>query len=641
MRPARRIVFSGSAQPTPDMNRTAPHIATGDLRMGDDGTPFSQRFGDVYYSADGGLSETRHTFLGGNRLPERWCGVERFTIIETGFGTGLNFLATWREWQVSAPAGARLHYVSVERHPLQRDDLAAACARWPELASLAHELLRVYPPPVPGFHRLHLAGGGVALTLLFGDASAMLAQLDAAADAFFLDGFAPAKNPEMWTSAVLRELARLAAPGATLATYTVAGAVRSGLMDVGFHVEKQAGFGRKREMLAGVFTSASRRQAERAVTHRHVAVIGAGLAGTACAARLAARGWTVDLIERHAAAAREASGSPAGIVHPALLVDRRTRSAFTAAATLYMKRELKALGERPLPPFWQPTGVLQVCRDPRRLERLAHAAEHVGLPESVARLVDREEGSALVGARTGGRGFWFEDGCWAAAASVCEARIAAAGDRLRRVYQRTAMSLERTETGWRVLDGAGHLLSNAPVVVLANAANASRFASASLPVRPVRGQVTRLPSIAGSALRAPVCGDGYVTPALDGAFCLGATFDEDDPDPEVRTSDHAANLERLERMLPGFAPRCDPGTLSGWVGFRAMSPDRLPIVGPLSGDANAGLFACAALGARGLTWSALIAELIASMVTGDPLPVERHVADQLAPGRFAPESLRS
>ena len=120
----------------------------------------------------------------------------------------------------------------------------------------------------------------------------------------------------------------------------------------------------------------------------------------------------------------------------------------------------------------------------------------------------------------------------------------------------------------------------------------------------MRGQVTRLPSIAGKALRAPVCGDGYVTPALDGALCLGATFDEDDPDPEVRTSDHAANLERLERMLPGFAPRCDPATLSGWVGFRAMSPDRLPIVGRLSGTANAGLFACVALGARGLTWSA-------------------------------------
>ena len=196
------------------MNRTSPHIATGDLRVGDDGTPSSQRFGDVYYSADGGLGETRHTFLGGNGLPERWRGVERFTIVETGFGTGLNFLATWQ----------RMAALRARRRPpalcVGRETSAHAATisqppvrAWPELAPLAHELLRVYPPPVPGFHRLHLAGGRVALTLLFGDATAMLAQLDAAADAFFLDGFAPAKNPEMWTRAVLRELARLAAPG--------------------------------------------------------------------------------------------------------------------------------------------------------------------------------------------------------------------------------------------------------------------------------------------------------------------------------------------------------------------------------------------------------------------------------------------
>ncbi|MBL8541652.1 MAG: tRNA (5-methylaminomethyl-2-thiouridine)(34)-methyltransferase MnmD, partial [Betaproteobacteria bacterium] len=176
-----------------------PAVEPASLRLREDGVPYSERFQDVYFSAAGGLAETRHTFLLGNGLPERWTRAERFTIIECGFGTGLNFLATWQAWRSSAPAAARLHYVAVEKHPLSRADLERAAASWSELAVLSRALREVYPPAVPGFHRLHFDRDRVALTLLFGDAATMLAQLDARADAFFLDGFAPSKNPEMWT----------------------------------------------------------------------------------------------------------------------------------------------------------------------------------------------------------------------------------------------------------------------------------------------------------------------------------------------------------------------------------------------------------------------------------------------------------
>jgi tRNA 5-methylaminomethyl-2-thiouridine biosynthesis bifunctional protein len=219
-------------------------LVAAELRLCDDGVPFSERFDDVYFSAAGGLEETRHTFLLGNGLPQRWRYAEHFTIVEAGFGTGLNFLATWQAWSESARAGARLHYVSVEKHPLSPVDLGRIWASWPELATLARELIGVYPPPVPGFHRLHVDGGRVALTLLFGDATAMLERLDTRADAFFLDGFAPARNPDMWTDALFAELRRVAATGATLATYSVAGGVRRGLTNAGFRVEKRAGYGR-------------------------------------------------------------------------------------------------------------------------------------------------------------------------------------------------------------------------------------------------------------------------------------------------------------------------------------------------------------------------------------------------------------
>jgi tRNA 5-methylaminomethyl-2-thiouridine biosynthesis bifunctional protein len=616
----------------PDPHPAAVVLATPQLR--DDGVPFSGRFDDVYYSSGGGLAEARHTFLLGSGLPERWTHAGRFTIVEAGFGTGLNFLATWQAWRTSAPAGARLHYVAVEKHPLAREDLSRALAPWSELAPLAQSLICAYPPPVPGFHRLELGGHRAALTLLFGDAAAMLAQLDASADAFFLDGFAPAKNPEMWSSALFRELARLAAPGATLATYTVAGEVRRGLVTAGFRVEKRAGFARKREMLIGVFDGVPRHPRAVAPLPRHAAVIGAGLAGTACAQRLAARGWSVDLVERHPGPAREASANPAGILHPAPLLDRRTRSTFTAAATLYAKRELQASVGGARPPRWMPTGVLQVCRDPRRLERLVLACKSVGLPASVARPVDRDEGRARVGARTGGDGVWFEEGGWTLASGVCEARLDACGNAVRRVFQREAIRLERTSGGWRVRGAGGHVLSEAPVAVLANARDAMRFDTAcTLPLRPARGQITRLPEAQEQTLRAPVCGAGYVTPAVEGAHCIGATFDENDCDCDVRVEDHAGNLERLRRMLPDFASSHDPATLRGWVGIRAMSPDHLPFAGPMPGEGQAGLFACVGLGARGLTWSALLGELIASWLDGDPLPVERQLADQLVPGR--------
>jgi len=219
--------------------------------------PYSEAYGDIYHSAYGGPAQARHVFLGGNDLPGRWRGRERFTIVETGFGLGLNFLVTCAALLADTGAPASLHYISAEKHPFAKDDLAAALARYPELAPLAGELAAAWPAPVAGVHHLKLARGRVELTLLFGDAVEMLGGLDARADAFYLDGFAPAKNPELWSAAIARELARLAAPGATLATWTVARTVRERVAGAGFAVEKRPGFGRRREMLAGRYAGSA------------------------------------------------------------------------------------------------------------------------------------------------------------------------------------------------------------------------------------------------------------------------------------------------------------------------------------------------------------------------------------------------
>lgn len=615
------------------MPAAANPLVPAEIRVTESGDPISLRFDDVYHSAQNGLAETRHVFLQGSGLPRRWQDRDRFTIVETGFGSGLNFLAVWNEWRRSAPAASRLHYLSAEKHPLTRADLELALGRWSELKPLARELLRAYPPLIPGFHRLHFDRGRVNLTVLLGDAAEMLDGLAARADAFFLDGFAPSKNSAMWSDAVFRELARIAAPGATVATYTVAGDVRRGLEAAGFRVRKRPGFGAKREMLAGCFAGGAGPASGAVPAARRATVIGAGLAGTACAERLAERGWSVDLVERHEGPAREASGNPAGVLRPALTADWGPRNRITAAASLYARNQLLSLEHLGAQPAWAAGGVLQLARSEGQLESFRRGLERMALPREFARLVDTDEGSRLCGATVAGPGVWFEPGCWASARGVCEARLQAAGAAVHRIFHRAVVSLERGQGEWRVLDGDGSVIAAAPVLVLANAAAAGALAGApDLPLRRVRGQSTLVPAPAGRPLRAAVCREGCITPALSGFHCVGASFGENDPDPLPRGEDDAANLARIERMLPGFTAGLDPAAVVGWVGFRTMSPDRLPILGALGQDE--GLYACLALGARGLAWSALAGELVASQITGEPLPLERDLAAALGPERF-------
>ena len=221
------------------------------LEVTADGVPRSAIHGDVYHSAEGGPEQAAHVFLGGNDLPGRWQGRERFVVLEIGFGLGLNFLTTWHAWRNGTQASRRLHYIAVEKHPFTEPELAVVHARWPTLAALSNALRAQWPPPVAGAHELRFDDDAVALTLLLGDARECLPRIDAVADAVYLDGFAPDRNPEPWSAAVCAQLARLTRPGSTLATWSVAGGVRRRLAAAGFVVEKHRGFGHKREMLRG------------------------------------------------------------------------------------------------------------------------------------------------------------------------------------------------------------------------------------------------------------------------------------------------------------------------------------------------------------------------------------------------------
>lgn len=619
------------------------------LSFTEDGTPCSTEFGDVYHSRDGGLEQARFVFIGGNRLPERWQGRESFTIVETGFGLGLNFLATWAAWRDDPRQCGRLHFVSVERHPFTRTDLTVLHARWPELAAPAIELQAKWPVLTPGMHRLHLDGGRVILTLLFGDASELIPQLECRADAFYLDGFSPAINPELWSGALLRELPRLAAPGATLATWSVSGAVRRALTEAGFRCEKTAGFAGKREMLCAKFEQSTDTpvRAGGAPT-RHALVIGAGLAGSSIAHRLAERGWTVDVVDAAAGPGQGASGNLSGVLRPLPSLDDNRLARITRAGALYGLRHLERLSSQGLPVRWDACGVLHLARDPVHEEKQRRVVEAHRPPPEYLRFVERDEASALAAWPLPLGGWWFPGGGWVNPPSLCAANLAAFPTHVRGHFGRPMSRLERGTDCWVALDASGAEIAAAPVAILANGVGIRQIPQgAALPVRSARGQVTHLPASPGSPPKVVVCRLGYVSPEIDGIRCAGATFAVDDDETALRETDQRENLAKLAFILPGFGADLDPAHLDGRVGFRPASPDRLPMIGavpsvcsidrgmPLSDIPRyPDLYAVEGFGARGLVWASLAAELLASQLAGDPLPLERELVDAMDPARY-------
>jgi tRNA 5-methylaminomethyl-2-thiouridine biosynthesis bifunctional protein len=573
-----------------------------------EGIPYSEAYGDLYHSAAGGPAQAVHVFLHGNGLPGRWAGRERFVILETGFGAGVNFLTTWRTWRADRARCGRLHFVSVEAHPFSLSDLKEIHSRYEDLKDEAAELHALWPMLVPGAHRLEFDGGKVVLTLFFADIK-VTRELRLAADAFYLDGFAPARNPDMWSPAIMRNLSRLAAPGATAATWSVAAEVRHALEQTGFAVEKRPGFGGKREMLVARHQQRHQKQGQPTFSpKRTAAVVGAGLAGAALCERLCARGWDVTLYERHAAPAQEASGNHAGTFHPIVTPDDSVFARLTRNAFLLSLSRWKTLS----PVRWDPCGVLQLARDEKEEASQRKALAGLGLPPEYAQYATREEASAHAGVPLPASGVWFPSGGWIQPRSLVEAQLAACGDRLERRFSSTLEALPEGET-----------------VILANSFDAMKLQPVPhLRLRRVRGQLTHVPEDALEPPHAVVLRGGMVLPPVDGICVVGATYDIDDEDASVRSESHEGNLLRLQ-AITGSDVKSE--SLQGRVAFRAVAPDRVPVVGKLA----EGVYGAFAYGSRGLIWAALAAELIASELEGEPLPLEGKLADAMDPGRFA------
>jgi tRNA 5-methylaminomethyl-2-thiouridine biosynthesis bifunctional protein len=605
----------------------------------------------VYFSRESGIAEAHHVFLQHNHLQERWQSLSDalFTIGETGFGTGLNFLCAWQLWSQSAPPHARLHFVSTEKYPLSHDDLARALALWPELAAFSAPLLEQYRDLAPGWHHMVFDGGRVTLTLLIGDARSTLPELRAHVDAWFLDGFAPAKNPEMWAPELLTEIARLSSPHTTFSTFTSAGEVKRAMRSLGFEVEKVPGFGRKWEMLRGRYAGEHKVHTS---PERRAIVIGGGIAGTSSAHSLASRGWEVILIERHTGLAQEASGNPQGVLYPRLSghdipLSRAALSGYLH--TLALLRRLLPKGQD-----WDDCGLLQQAFNARESKRCDEVLER-GLPHDLVCAVDAAGASELVGVPMPHGGLWFPSGGWVHPAALCQALVNHPNIHIQTSVE--AIELQRHADLWQVR-GPQACLAEAAVVILAGANECRRFGQMiHLPLEPVRGQVTLLPATSESAaLKAVICTEGYISPARQGQHCTGASFAPNDTALDVRAEDHAQNLAMLKQLSPTLHQALalsSPANLLGRAALRCTTPDYLPMAGPmldaalvteryslgsrLSSDHLpwlSGLYVNTGHGSKGMLTAPLSAELIAAMLEGEPLPMDAGLARALDPNRF-------
>lgn len=639
--------------------------------------PFATRFGDVYYSRDDGLSESRHVFLGGCGFPEAWQSADQITVCELGFGTGLNFLVTWELWRRSRRPGARLHYIAVEGFPLTLNELSECLEPWAEVGELASALLDIYPHPQPGFQRVFPKCGDsddVVLTLLMGDAVEMLSQLECDVDAWFLDGFAPDKNAGMWQRKVFAEVARLSHTrngGSVLATYSVAGDVRRGLDAVGFDVARAPGHGRKREMLRGRFRGAPTTIKSHlqpwfakapAMRRGRAAIIGGGLAGANAAFALHRRGWETTVIDRRGLA-RETSGNPTAAIMPRLTAGAAMDGRFYAAALRFAG---DLFDEFPTAFHREQCGLLQLATTQAEAERQDAIATTGPLSRPMLTQVDAATASDVAGVALKYGGLHFPQSGWLEPSRLC----AALARDSHALLDADVAKLVHQDGLWRIYDREGRMLFEADVVVLANALGARKLPQTSwLPLDARRGQVTFAPPTARSAaLRCVLSYGGSITPVVRGTHSVGATFEPVDVDAadramDVRAGDHAHNLSLLEDVVPGLLAGVGADVLTGRAAVRCTSPDHLPIVGPLpvhtsflttfaelrhghpwtsypNADYLPGLYTLTGLGSHGVVSAPLAAELLASHITGESWPLERDLVNALHPSRFVVRDLK-
>lgn len=644
------------------------------------GTPVADDFDDVYFSNDSGLDETLHVFIKGNDLPLRWQAhtEAHFVIAETGFGTGLNCLVAMRAFDAFRQANPdhvlkHLYILTTEKFPLPYTALVQALNAFPALADYAHALTARYPMALEGCHRLQFDEFHTTLDLWIGDVHALLPQwhapLSGMVDAWFLDGFAPSKNPDMWTEALFSQMARLSKAGTTLATFTAAGIVKRGLAEAGFTISKRPGFGRKRDMVTGIYTGETQGRVTDGPYYRFntpalapgnkVVVVGGGIAAATITLALAERGLRVDAVCKDDTLATGASGNPQGGFYPQLHAQANHPSQLQAHSFLYARRTYDALaGEHAYTHDF--CGVLQLGFTDDVAARQQNQVDKDIWPQELITPVTPEQTHEIAGIELPYPGLFIPQGGWVNPPELVNALFnrAIATDNVTVHLNSQLNAVEEQESGVVAHLDNGTIIEATHIVLCPGHHALNMDVLKGIPFKAVRGQVEALPEQAPlNDLKTVLCHKGYATPYWQGRMALGSTYVKDDTDCTPRAQESQQNLNTHAKALG----KCDWAQSLEHDGqaraaIRLGVPDHQPVAGrvpnvesqkqayeglakgkpltamPTVSARNVSVFT--ALGSRGLTTAPLLAEMLASELCHQPLPLPQHLLQALAPNRF-------
>ena len=651
-------------------------ITHANIRFNENGTPYATEFEDLYFSDAQGMDETTHVFIKNNKLLERWntYSEQVFTIAETGFGTGLNVLVTLLYFenflQQDNGSTFRLHFISIEKFPISHSDLTKALSLYPQLAQFSESLLEQYPIPVEGCHRLSFLSGQVTVDLWLGDVHAVLPKIEnkplGLVDTWFLDGFAPSKNPDMWTQPLFENMALLAKDQCHFATFTAAGHVKRGLRQAGFIVNKQPGHGRKRDILAGSIVRSATNLSRLPYFARlpatldakpNIAIIGGGLAGANLAYALSKRGVSSSLYCKDHELAKGASGNAQGGFYPQLNAQAGHASQIHALAFNYASTLYRQLLKQGIHFSHQWCGTLQVAFNEKVTERYRKLINNQTWPEALIHWVNAQQATQLANLDVPYAGLFIPNGGWINLPQLVAGLVKGADATV--VTNKQLTRLERVNDSWQLnwKDGSQ---SEADIVIMATGSDSADCAQLSqLPFRLVRGQVEAISSQDELAnLNTVLCHKGYLTPAWQGLHALGSTYVKDDKNRDYRLSEQHTNLTMHQHSLT----KCDwinaiQATDAGRAAIRCSTPDHLPMVGgvpniniqteqydnlykalpakhyPHPID-HKNLYMLCGLGSRGLTTAPLCAEILTSQILNEPLPLSTTLLDTLNPNRF-------
>ncbi|MFT6778362.1 MAG: tRNA 5-methylaminomethyl-2-thiouridine biosynthesis bifunctional protein [Paraglaciecola sp.] len=656
-------------------------IASAHIRFNENGTPYATQFEDLYFSDAKGLDETTHVFIKNNKLLQRWgkWQSQQFVIAETGFGTGLNVLVTMLHFdkfnqhefkQQSNMPKFRLHFISIEKFPISHADLTKALSLFPELEKYSQPLLEQYPISVEGCHRLTFLGGQVVLDLWLGDVHDVLPKIEntpqGLIDTWFLDGFSPSKNPDMWTQSLFENMALLAKDQCHFATFTAAGHVKRGLREAGFKVQKQPAHGRKKDMLVGTIDKTvdnlSRlpyfaRMPAALHNKSKIAIIGGGLAAANCAYALSKRGLQATLYCQDDALAQGASGNAQGGFYPQLNAEAGNASQIHALSFNYASKLYRQLLSQGVHYSHQWCGTFQIAFNDKVASRYRKLIANKTWPDTLIHWIDAQQATKIANLQLPYPGLYIPQGGWINLPELVAGLVKAADSSI--VVNQQLTSLERVNGAWQLnwQDGGQ---SEADIVIMATGSDSEDCQQMSaLPFRLVRGQVEAINSQNQLAnLSTVLCHKGYLTPAWQGSHAMGSTYVKDDKSRDYRLSEQHTNLAMHQQALI----KCDwmediQPTTHGRAAIRCSTPDHLPMVGAVPDTSeqaaqyhhlykalpahhypepinHPNLFMLCGLGSRGLTTAPLCAEILTSQILSEPLPLANNLLDALNPNRF-------